>query len=122
MDFSMYGKWAWLIALVVLVLWSLLSAFGVSIGADTETLIGQIAVVLAILGGIFYLAGMKDRTGFFITVLALAAVSVAAASFDLWGIGKYLAAILQGAAAAAVAGAVGVLLVTVYDWIMSATK
>ncbi|MEX1248407.1 MAG: hypothetical protein WEA61_07985 [Anaerolineales bacterium] len=122
MDFSMYGKWAWLIALIVLVVMSLLGAFSVDLGADTSDLIASIAVVLAILGGIFYLAGMKDRTGFFITVLTLAAVSVGAASFDLWGIGQYLWAILAGAAVAAVAGAAGVLLVVVYEWIMAATK
>jgi hypothetical protein len=122
MDLSMYGKWAWLIALVVLVVWSLLSAFGVSIGSDIESLIGQVMVVLAIFGGITYLAGMKDRTGFFVAVLTLAAAAAGAAAFDLWGLGQYMAAILAGAATAALAGAVGVLLVVVYEWITAATK
>lgn len=123
MDTSSLGKWAWLIGLVVLVLWGLLSAFGISMG-DMDATIATIAVILALLGGIFYLSTMKDRTGFFIAVLALLGVTAyaGAAGWDLFGVGQYVWAVLAGAAAAAAAGAVGVLLVVVYEWIMSATR
>ncbi|MEX2143820.1 MAG: hypothetical protein WD740_04440 [Anaerolineales bacterium] len=124
MDMGSLGKWAWLIGLVVLVVLGLLAAVPVDLGADTGSLIASIAVILALLGGILFLAGMKDRSGFFIAVLALLGVTAyaAAAGWDLFGVGKYVWGFLGGAAAAASAGAIGVLLVTVYEWIMSATK
>lgn len=117
MDLSMYGKWAWIIGLVVLIVWALLGAFGVSTGFD-ET-IGIIATILAWLGGILYLASMKDRTGFLIVALALWAVAPVVASWDLFGVGKYIAAFTTGASAAAAAGAAGLLLVVIYEWVMS---
>lgn len=124
MDTSSLGKWAWLIGLVVLVVLGLLAAIPVDLGADTGSLIATIAVILAILGGIFFHSSMKDRNSFLIATVALIAVYgfVAAAGWTLFGVGAYLWGILGGATTAAAAGSVGLLLFMVYEWITGAMK
>lgn len=107
------GKWAWIIGLALAVLGGLLSAFGVSLPG----IVGDIAIALAFLGGIFYLAS-GDRTAFFIAALALGAFWGAAGTLFVAVLGDLVAGILGGAAAAAGAGAAGVLVIAVYEWIM----
>lgn len=113
MDTANLGRWAFIIALVIGVLGGLLSAFGMDF-LSSSVVVG-IAALLALLGGIFYLAN-GDRTEYLIAAIALGAF--AAGAGELFGLGSYVGAILAGAAAAAAAGAAGVLLVMVYEWIM----
>jgi hypothetical protein len=120
MDLSMYGKWAWVIGLVVLVLWFALSAV-VDLSSIPEV-VGDIAVALAFLGGILYIAGMKNRTDFLIIALALVSFSASAGTLFVDQLGGLVSGALAGAAAAAAAAAAGALLVVTYEWIMSATK
>jgi hypothetical protein len=105
------GKWAWLIALWVSILAYLLAAFGVDFLMGGAIL--AILAILAVLGGIFHLAGM-DRTAFFIAAAALGWFAAEA----MFGIGTYVQAIVDGGAFAATAGAVGVLLKMLYEWVM----
>jgi len=119
MDTGTLGKWAWLIGLVVLVVWSALAAV---ITMPDVPFLGEIAVALAFLGGIFYIAGMKNRTDFLIIALALAAFSAGAGMLFVEQLGGVVAGALAGAGAAAGAAAAGALLVVTYEWIMSATK
>lgn len=118
MDLSTIGKWLWLIALVVWVLLGLLGGLGVnlSLPAIVTDLIGALAFV----GGILYLAGMKDLTGFFIAALALAAFSAAAGHLFVDQLGALVSGALGGAAAAAGAGSAGALVMVVWNWIMGA--
>ncbi|MDA1330446.1 MAG: hypothetical protein DWG76_07710 [Chloroflexi bacterium] len=110
------GKWAWLIALWVAVLGGILATFGVDVlgGGIFVSVVG----VLAFLGGWMHLAGM-DRTAFYIAAAALG--WFAASSGDWFGvsiISDLVMGILGGAAVAAAAGAAGVLMKTVYEWVM----
>jgi len=123
MDTSTLGKWAWLIALVVWVVVGALAGLGVDLGLPT--IVTDLVMLLAFLGGIFYVAGMKDLTGFFITALALTAFSIAVNAMfaeQVSQVGGLIGGILGGAALAAGAAAAGALLVVVYEWIMDATK
>jgi hypothetical protein len=108
------GKWAWIIGLALLVLGGLLGAF---MDNPITGVIADIALALAFLGGIFHLAG-GDRTAFFIAALALGAFAGGAGMLFVDVLGSLVSGILGGAAAAAGAGAAGVLLMTVYEWIM----
>ncbi len=110
---DVYGKWAWIIGLALAVLGGILDAFGTSLGS----LIGDIAVALAFLGGILHLAS-GDRTAFFIAALALVAFWAGAGTLFVAILGDLVAGILGGAAVAASPGAAGVLLMVVYEWIM----
>jgi hypothetical protein len=116
MDTSSLGKWAWLIGLVVLVVWSGLAAL---VTMPDVPYLADVALLLAFLGGIFYLSGMKDRTGFFIAAAALGWFAAGAGGLFVAQLGGLVAGLLGGAAAAAAAGAAGVLLMVVYEWIMS---
>lgn len=116
MDTSSLGKWAWLIALIVWVLLGALGGLGVDLGLPA--IVTDVVALLAVLGGIFYLAGMKDRTGFFIAAIALGAFQAAAGGLFVAQLGGLVAGILGGAAAAAAAGSAGALLMVVYEWIM----
>ncbi len=116
MDTSSLGKWAWIIGLVVLVVWTGLAAV---ITMPDVPYLADVALLLAFLGGIFFLAGMKNRTDFLIAALALAAFSAGAGGLFVAQLGGLVAGLLAGAAAAAAAGAAGILLVIVYEWIMS---
>jgi len=119
MDTSSLGKWAWWIGLVGLVVVHLLIVFGVTL----PTLVTDLLVVLAFLGGATYLAGMKDRTGFFIVTLALGVAAGAAAGWAWFGVtilADLVTHILMGASIAAYAGAAGALFVVIYEWIMGA--
>jgi hypothetical protein len=107
------GKWAWIIGLALAVLGGILAAFGTDLGST----IGDVAVLLAFLGGLLHLAS-GDRTAFFIAAIALAAFSGAAGVLFVAILGDLVAGILGGAAVAAGAGAAGVLLMTVYEWVM----
>jgi hypothetical protein len=120
MDTGSLGKWAWLIALVVAVVLGALGGLGVSLGLPE--IVNTIVVALAFIGGLFYVSTMKDRTGFFITALALAAFAGAAGELFVSQIGGLVAGILGGAALAAGAAAAGALVMIVYDWIMGALK
>ena len=123
MDTSTLGKWAWLIALVVWVVVGALAGLGVDLGLPT--IVTDLVMLLAFLGGIFFVAGMKDRTGFFIIALALFTFSAAVNTMfaeQVAQVGGLIGGILGGAAAAAGAAAAGALLVVVYNWIMDATK
>lgn len=119
MDMGTLGKWAWLIGLVVLVVWGALSAV---ITMPEVPFLGEIAVALAFLGGLFYIAGMKNRTDFLIIALALSAFAAGAGTLFVSQLGGIVAGALAGAGAAATAAAAGALLVITYEWIMSATK
>lgn len=122
MDTSSLAKWAWWIALVALVVIHALIGLGVDL-SSIPTFVNDLLIVLAILGGAFYLAGMKDRTGFFIVVLVLAAAATAAGGYAWFGVtalSGLVAHILMGASIAATAGAVGALFVVIYEWIMAA--
>jgi len=77
-----------------------------------------IAVALAFLGGIFYLGGMKEMTGFFVAALALNFLSGGAGTLFVDILGNLVAGILGGAAAAAGAGAAGALLMVIWGWLM----
>jgi hypothetical protein len=116
MDTSSLGKWAWIIGLVVLVVWSGLAAV---VTMPDIPLLADVALLLAFLGGVFFLAGMKNRSDFLIAALALAAFSAGAGGLFVAQLGGLVAGLLAGAAAAAAAGAAGVLIVMVYEWIMS---
>lgn len=122
MDMSSLGKWAWWIGLVGLVVIHAVIGLGVDL-SSLPSLITDLLVVLAFLGGAVYLAGMKDRTGFFIVALVLGAAAAAAAGWGWFGItilAGLVSHILTGASIAAYAGAGGALFVVVYEWIMSA--
>jgi hypothetical protein len=118
MDTSTIGKWAWLIALVVWVVLGALGGVGVDLGLPA--IVTDIVAVLAVIGGLLYISGMKDVTGFFIAALALAAFSAAAGTLFVEQLGGLVAGILGGAAAAAAAASAGALLMVVYNWIMGA--
>ncbi|HKY78572.1 MAG TPA: hypothetical protein VI688_07580 [Anaerolineales bacterium] len=120
MDTGTIGKWAWLIALVVWVVVYALAGLGVDLGLPT--IVTDIVAALAFLGGLLYVAGMKDRTGFFITALALSAFSAAAGMLFVEQLGGLVAGILGGAAAAAAAASAGALIMVIYDWVMGAMK
>lgn len=113
MGTSELGKWAWIVGLALLVLGGILHAFGV----DLPAIVGDIAVALAFLGGIFYLAN-GDRTAFFIAAAALGWFAGGAGTLFVDVLGDLVAGILGGAAVAAAAGAAGALIMVVYDWIM----
>ena len=115
MDLKTIGMWAWRIGLGLLVLWGILGGLGVSLDIS---IVASIAVALAFLGGIFYLGGMKDMTGFFIAALALAAFWAGAGTLFVEILGNLVAGILQGAATAAGAGAAGALLMVIWGWLM----
>lgn len=112
------GKWAWLIGLALLVLMGLLGGLGVDLGID---ILVSLALVLAFIGGVMHLA-KGDRSAFFIATLALWAVTGAGnATGDWFGvsiIADLISGILGGATAAALAGAAGALVMTVYEWVM----
>jgi len=118
MDTGTIGKWAWLIALVVWVVVSALAGVGVDLGLPA--IVTDIIAALAFVGGLLYIAGMKDRTGFFIAALALTAFWAGAGTLFVEQLGGLVAGILSGAAAAAAAAAAGALIMVVYDWIMGA--
>lgn len=120
MDTSTIGKWAWLIALVVWVVVGALAGLGVDLGLPA--IVTDVVAALAFVGGLLYISGMKDRTGFFITALALAAFSAAAGMLFVSQIGGFVGGILGGAAAAAAAASAGALIMVVYDWVMGALK
>jgi hypothetical protein len=120
MDTGTIGKWAWLIALVVWVLVSALAGLGIDLGLPA--IVTDIVAALAFVGGLLYIAGMKDRTGFFIAALALAAFWASAGTLFVEQLGGLVSGILSGAAAAAGAAAAGALIMVVYDWIMGAMK
>ena len=67
------GKWAWIIGLALAVLGGILSAFGTDLGST----IGDVAVLLAFLGGVLHLAS-GDRTAYFIAAIALGTFAGAA--------------------------------------------
>ena len=118
MDTSTIGKWAWLIALVVWVLVSALGGVGVDLGLPA--IVTDIVAALAVIGGLLYISGMKDLTGFFIAALALAAFWASAGTLFVEQLGGLVAGILSGAAAAAAAASAGALLMVIYNWIMGA--
>jgi hypothetical protein len=120
MDTGSLGKWAWLIALVVWVVVGALAGLGVDLGLPA--IVTDVVALLAFLGGLLYVSGMKDQTGFLIAALALAAFSGAAGGLFVPQIGGVVAGILGGAASAAGAAAAGALLMMVYNWIMGAMK
>lgn len=119
MDTSNLGKWAWLIGLIILVVMGLLGGLGVNLGLD---IVGQIAVALAFLGGVLSLAGMSNRTDFLIAAAALGWFAGGAGPLFVDMVGGVISGILGGAGLAASAGAAGILLVMVYEWVMSAMK
>jgi len=112
------GKWAWIIGLALLLLGGILGAF---MDNPITGVIADIALALAFLGGIFHLAG-GDRTAFFIATLALVAVagadSMMAGGLFVGFLHDLVAGILEAGRDAAVAGASGVLLMTLYEWVM----
>lgn len=120
MDTSNLGKWAWLIALVVWVVVGALGGLGIDLGLPA--IVTDIVAALAFLGGIFYVAGMKDRTGFFIAALALGTFFASAGGLFVDQLGGLVSGILGGAASAAAAASAGALIMVVYDWIMGAMK
>ena len=110
------GKWAWLIALWVAVADGVLNAFGVDAlsGGSVASAVG----ILAFLGGWMHLSSM-DRTAFFIAAIAFVWFAGASGNwFEITFLTDLLGGILGGAGAAAAAGASGVLLKTVYEWVM----
>ncbi len=109
------GKWAWIIGLALFVLGGILTPFTDALGGE---FVVSLAALLAFLGGMFYLAS-GDRTAFFIAALALAAFyTLAGDFFGVTFVGDLVTGILGGAAAAAAAGSAGILVMTVYEWIM----
>ena len=116
MDLSSLGKWAWLIALVVLVVWTALGA--VMTMPDVPYLL-DVLLLLGALGGFFYLSEMKDRTGFLIAAAALGWFAAGAGGLFVAQLGGLVAGILTGAATAAAAGAAGLLIKVVWEWVMS---
>lgn len=110
------GKWAWLIALWVAVLNGILSAFDVDFLGGTT--VASVVGILAFLGGWMHLSGM-DRTALFIAAIAFTWFAGASGAwFGITFLTDLLGGILGGAGAAAAAGASGVLLKTVYEWVM----
>ena len=109
------GKWAWIIGLALFVLGGVLAPYTDVLDSNVVV---SLAALLAFLGGIFHLAN-GDRTAFFIAALALLAFwSAGGDFFDIAFLSDLVDGILGGAAAAAGAGAAGVLVMTVYEWIM----
>ena len=90
------GRWAWIIGLALAVLGGILGAFGVDLGGT----VGDVAVALAFLGGIFHLAS-GDRNSFYIAALALVAFWAGAGTLFVDVLGDLVAGILGGAAVAA---------------------
>lgn len=104
------GKWLWIAGLALGLIWGLATAFGMAL---PEILV-DVVVLLAFVGGILHLAKM-DRTGYFIATLALWAV--ATTPWTLFGIEAWLMPIFAGAATAALAGAAGVLVMVIWEWV-----
>jgi hypothetical protein len=120
MDTSTIGKWAWLIALVVWVVVSALAGLGVNL--NLPTVVGDIAGLLAFVGGLLYISGMKDITGFLIATAALGWFTNGAGGLFVSQLGGLVSGILGGAYLAAAAAAAGALVMVVYNWIMAAMK
>ena len=120
MDMSTIGKWAWLIALVVWVVVGALAGVGVDLGLPA--IVTDIAGLLGFVGGLFYISGMKDQTGFFIAALALGAFAAGAGGLFVSQLGGLVSGALGGAALAAAAASAGALIMLVYNWIMGALK
>lgn len=120
MDTSTIGKWAWLIALVVWVVVSALAGLGVDLGLPA--IVTDVAGLLGFVGGLFYISGMKDVTGFLIAAAALGWFANSAGGLFVAQLGGLVAGILSGAALAAAAAAAGALVMMVYNWIMGALK
>lgn len=104
------GKWLWILGLALGLVWGLATAFGMAL---PDVLLGVITVA-AFLGGILHLS-KGDRTAFFIATAALAAV--AAATWSMFGIEAWVQPIFVGAATAAIAGAAGILVMVIYEWV-----
>lgn len=120
MDTSTIGKWAWLIALVVWVVVYALAGVGVDLGLPA--IVTDIAGLLGFVGGLLYISGMKDITGFLIAAAALGWFANGAGALFVSQLGGLVAGILSGAALAAAAAAAGALVMVVYNWIMAALK
>jgi len=96
---------------------------GLGIDLGLPAILGSIVALLAFLGGLLYLAGMKDRTGWFIAALALSTFWAAAGTMfaaEVPQVGGLISGILGGAFNAVGPAAAGVLIMVVYDWVMGA--
>lgn len=114
MDMKTLGKWAFWIALVAYVLSGILEPFGY--GFLGNEYVAGLAALLAVLGGMFYLDDM-DHTGFFVTALALQAFSDKVDPLFVQSLNDIVHGALGGMASAAIAGAVGVLVMILIDWL-----
>ncbi len=120
MDTSTIGKWAWLIALVVWVVLGALGGLGINLGLPA--IVSDVAGLLGFVGGLLYISGMKDITGFLIAAAALGWFTNGAGALFVAQLGGLVAGILGGAALAAAAAAAGALVMVIYNWIMGALK
>lgn len=114
MDLGNIGKWLWIIGLAL----ALIAGLAGALGMGLPDILGTVGQAAAFLGGLLHLSGMKDRTGFYIAALALGAFWAGAGSLFVPILGDIVAGLLGGAAGAAAAGAAGMLLKTVYEWVM----
>jgi hypothetical protein len=104
------GKWLWILGLALGLVWGLATAFGMAL----PDILVSVVVLAAFLGGILHLS-KGDRTAYFIATAALWAVAFT--PWVMFGLEAYVAPIFQGAATAALAGAAGVLVMTIYEWV-----
>lgn len=104
------GKWAWYIGLALLVLGGILGAFM----DNPLSGLADIALAAAFVGGLLHLAS-GDRTALYIAAGAFALFSAGGLFVDI--LGDLVAGILAGGGAAAGAGAAGVLVIQVWDWV-----
>ena len=113
MDTGTIGKWLWIVGLALGLIWGLAGALSFTL----PDILMTVAQAAAFLGGILYLGGMKDKTGFFIAALALAAFWAGAGQLFVDILGGIVSGLLSGASTAASAGAAGALFMVIYDWI-----
>ncbi|MBX3002312.1 MAG: hypothetical protein KF821_09415 [Anaerolineales bacterium] len=114
MDLGNIGKWLWIVGLALALIWGLAGALGMGL----PEILATVAQAAAFLGGLLHLSSMKDKTAFYIAALALGAFAGGAGSLFVDILGGIVAGLLGGAAVAAAAGAAGMLLKTVYEWVM----
>lgn len=114
MDTGNIGKWLWIIGLALALIGGLAGALGMALPG----ILGTVAQAAAFLGGLLHLSSMKDRTGFYIAALALGAFWAGAGTLFVDILGGIVSGLLGGGASAAAAGAAGMLLKTVYEWVM----
>lgn len=114
MDMGNIGKWLWIVGLALGLIWGLASGLGMAL----PEILATVSAAAAFLGGVLYIGSMKDRTGFFVAALALAAFSAAAGDLFVPVLGGLVAGVLGGASWATSAAAAGALLRVVYEWVM----